>query len=113
MFRSVSRIRGKNIQMAPAPSPRCRSAVKNKTSEDHSAPFTFWDHPGCSSTGKTEVSMATGWKHRHDGCGKKRNIKLKRQKHLKLLRCEERKLLQESPGRFPDVHHIYMVCKCV
>lgn len=38
---------------------RCQSIEKNQTSKDHSAPFTFWDHPGCSGLGETEVTMET------------------------------------------------------
>lgn len=37
---------------------RCWCIEKNHTSKDHSAPFTFWDHPGCSSLGETGVTMA-------------------------------------------------------
>lgn len=38
---------------------RCWCIEKNQTPEDYSAPFTFWDHPGCSNLGETEVTMAT------------------------------------------------------
>lgn len=38
---------------------RCWCTEKNQSSEDHSAPFTLWNHLGCRSQGKTKVTMAT------------------------------------------------------
>lgn len=38
---------------------RCLCTERNQASEDHSAPFTFWDHLGCSKLGDTWVTKAT------------------------------------------------------
>lgn len=70
---SVSQAEKKNGALT-----RCCSIEQNQTSEDHSAPFTFWDHLGCNNLGETWITMAT--------CANKRKAvhpkKTKQRKHL-------------------------------
>ena len=51
--------RGKEHQNGRRALARCLCTEKNQASEDHSAPFTFWDHLGCSNLGDTWVTTAT------------------------------------------------------
>lgn len=70
---------------------RCLCTEKNQASEDHSAPFTFWDHLGCSNLGDTWVTKAT-------------HADIEELVHLRRLKKKKQQHSAEDKKRFAETH---------